>query len=171
MPRQAPCQIGEEFLRGRIDPVHVLDDENERPSVARAEEHVAKHAQGPLFQLGSGKAAEEFRRSRHAKKVGEQYGRLAGEQDDGAVAPDSTLIELMKTLDLTIAPHQRGQSALLRYLQPGAAVDLAHQGICPDRLGLTLHLELAQVLENEEPIQEVLGVATYHDLARLRQAE
>ena len=42
MARQAPRQVREELLGGRIDPVHVLDDEDEERRLARAEEHLAQ---------------------------------------------------------------------------------------------------------------------------------
>src|SRR5262249_38812789 len=69
-------QVREEFLRSRIDPVHVLDDEDEERPLARAEEYVAQQIKGPLLELGARQAIEEFRRGGNAKEVGEQNGRL-----------------------------------------------------------------------------------------------
>ena len=86
MAGQAPRQMREEFLRGRIDPVHVLDDEDEGRRLARAEEHVAKHAQGPLLELRTGQAIEEFRRGGDAEEVGEQDDRLLSLQARGSRA-------------------------------------------------------------------------------------
>ena len=76
MARQARCEVGEEFLRGRVDPVDVLDDEDEWRQLARAEKHVAKHAEGPLLELGAGQAIEKLRRRGDAEEVGEQNGSL-----------------------------------------------------------------------------------------------
>src|SRR5262245_33931250 len=72
MAEQARRQMRQEFLGGRIDPVQVLDDENERRQLAGAEEHVAQYAQEPLFQLSTGQAVEKLRRGGHAEEVGEQ---------------------------------------------------------------------------------------------------
>ena len=76
MARQARCEVGEEFLRSRVDPVDVLDDEDEWRQLARAEKHVAKHAEGPLLELGTGQAIEKLRRRGDAEEVGEQNGSL-----------------------------------------------------------------------------------------------
>ena len=64
--------MGQELIRGRVDPVHVLDDEDERLLLAHAEKHVANRAEGPLLELGARQPVEEFRRRRHAQEMGEQ---------------------------------------------------------------------------------------------------
>src|SRR5215467_416531 len=237
----------EELLRGRIDPVHVFDDEDDRPRFAHAKEELTNGAKGPLLELGTGHAIEKFRWGRHPEEVGKQDGRLvaleakepelfddatpdafaghtigeievasqyfhdrairhrpaiggagglqlygsgpfdppqefveqtgladawfASEQHDAAVAPDRPLIDLTQMLDLGISPDQRGQAALLGHFQPCAALDLSDESVDTHGIGFALHLELAQVLEGEVPVPEVLRTLTHHDLAWLRQAE
>src|SRR5215468_2246154 len=193
----------EELLRGRVDPVHVLDEDDDRPCVAHAKEEVTNRVQGPFLELGTGHAIEKFRWGGHPEEVGQQHGRFvaleayepelfnyatpdifaghaigeievasqyfhdrairhrppirgagglqldgsgpfdppqefveqtgladarfASEQHDAAGAPDRALIDLTQTLDLGVAPDQRGQATLLGHFQPGAALDLTHE--------------------------------------------
>src|SRR4030095_5450763 len=73
---QARRQMREEFLRGCIDPVHVLENEDEWRSLARSEKHVTQRVEGPFHELRPGHAIEEFGRRGDAEKVGEQDDRL-----------------------------------------------------------------------------------------------
>src|SRR5262252_9463726 len=66
----------EELLRSRVDPVHVLDDDDDRPCVAHAKEEVTNRVQGPFLELGTGHATEKFRWGRHPEEVGQQDGRF-----------------------------------------------------------------------------------------------
>src|SRR5215467_15707327 len=66
----------EELLRGRVDPVHVLDDDDDRPCVAHATEEVTNRVQGAFLELGTGHAIEKFRWGGHPEEVGQQHGRF-----------------------------------------------------------------------------------------------
>src|SRR2546428_14158984 len=72
MAGKAAREIREDFLGGRVDPMEVFDDQNEGRRLARAEQHVAKHAKGTLLELGTRQTVEEFRRSGHTEEVAEQ---------------------------------------------------------------------------------------------------
>src|SRR2546426_3686667 len=72
MAGQARRQTREEFLRGRIDPVNVLEDQDEWRCLARAEKDFTEHAEGPLLELGTEQAVEKFNRGGRAEEVGEQ---------------------------------------------------------------------------------------------------
>src|SRR5262249_25454862 len=109
MAGQACRQMRQEFLGSRIDPVHVLDDEDKWHQLAGAEEHVAHHVQEPLFQLSTGKAVEKLRRGRHAKKMGEQHGALFSLQTQELELLSDTTPELLATdshREAEVAPQQ-----------------------------------------------------------------
>ena len=121
MAGQAGRQMRQEFLGGRIDPVHVLDDEDERRQRAGAEEHVAQRAQEPLFQLRTGKAVEKLRRGGHTEEVGEQDGALLPLQAQalqflGDAAPD--LLATAPLDEAEVAPQQLHDRAV----RHGAAI-------------------------------------------------
>ena len=108
MARQAPRQVREEFLRGRIDPVHVLDDEDEEGGLARAEEHLAQQLVGPLLELRAGQAIEEFRRGGDAEEVGEQDDRvlsLQAEELELVGHPVSDLVAGDPFVESEVAPQ------------------------------------------------------------------
>ena len=65
-----------ELRRARVQPVHVLDEEQDRCRPARAQEDVAQEPQGPLLELGRGEAFDELRRRRDAEEMGEEGQRL-----------------------------------------------------------------------------------------------
>src|SRR3989441_11552206 len=93
MAGKAAREIREDFLGGRVDPMEVFDDQNEGRRLARAEQHVAKHAKGTLLELGTRQTIEEFRRSGHTEEVGEQDRPLLSLQAQelklfGNMAPD-----------------------------------------------------------------------------------
>ena len=72
-----------------------------------------------------------------------------------------------RPLPLAARPIERRQPALLRDLEPGPAADLALDGVRADGLGLALDLEVAEVLEDEEALAELLGVPAHRDLPGL----
>src|SRR5215467_1681352 len=81
----------EELLRGRIDPVHVFDDEDDRPRFAHAKEELTNGAKGPLLELGTGHATEKFRWGGHPEEVGKQDGRfVALEAQEPELFDDAT---------------------------------------------------------------------------------
>ena len=97
--------------------------------------------------------------------------RLAGQQDDRPLARRPRAGSAARAPQLAVAPDQRGQPALLRDLEPGAALHLARERVGADRLALSLHLEVAEILEDEHPIAEVLRPPADDDLARLGDVE
>src|SRR6266571_5438327 len=93
MAGQTLRETREEFLRARIDPVDVFDDDNEWRRLARAENHVAKHPEGPLLELRTDQPIEKLLGRRDAEEMGEQDGLLVSLQVQelkllGNAAPD-----------------------------------------------------------------------------------
>ena len=74
MVRQTGCEMREKFLRARVQPVNVFDDQGKRPGFARPEEQIAEEIEGPCLELRSRLAIEEFLRRGHPEEVGEQDG-------------------------------------------------------------------------------------------------
>src|SRR2546428_13714217 len=72
MAGQAPRQLGQKFLGAGVDPVEMLDCEDDRSRLAHAEEHVAEHAEGPLLELRDAEAIEKFLGGGDAEEVGEE---------------------------------------------------------------------------------------------------
>src|SRR5262249_2880171 len=72
MVGQPGDEMLEKLLRARIDPVQVLDDHDDRPVEARAEEHVAQRAKRSRLQLGPREAIEERGRRRPAEEMREE---------------------------------------------------------------------------------------------------
>ncbi len=71
----------------------VFHDDNEWRRLARAENHVAKHPEGPLLELRTGQPIEKLLGSGDAQEVGEQNGLLVSLQAQelkllGNAAPD-----------------------------------------------------------------------------------
>src|SRR5262249_42880067 len=67
--------------------------------------------------------------------------------------------------ELLLAPDQRGQPALLRHLQAGAAAVLPRERVSADGSRLSLDLEFPEILEREESGAQVLRGLAHHDLA------
>src|SRR5262249_1528675 len=108
MAGQAAGKIREELLRGRVDPVHVFDDEDDRPRVAHAEEDVANGAEGPLLELGTGQAAEKLLRGRYPEEVSKQNGRffaLEAEESELFGDPVSDLFDGHAIGEAEVAPE------------------------------------------------------------------
>src|SRR6266545_965473 len=237
----------EKFFRARIQPVNILDDEEDERRLARAKEQVAERAEGPLLELSAADAIEKLRRGGHPKEVRDQdppvfsfqaqilepltdafadflpadplgetevsphefrnwtvghravIGRarrfqfddsspiegpeelveqpgladtgVALDQHDGTVPSVGPVIGLGQTPQLVVPADQWRQPALLGNLEPGSATDLADQRVSPNRLGLPFDLELAQVLEHEESVRQVLSPPADDDLPRLRETQ
>ena len=148
MAGQARRQMREEFLRGRVDPVHVLDDQDERRRFARAEQHVAQHVEGPLLQLGARQAVEKFRRRGHAEEVGEQDGRFLAFQAEELKLFGDTVPELLACDPLgqtEVSPQQLHDRAV----RHGAAVRHARR----------LQLEGSGAVEPPQELVEQAGFA------------
>ena len=77
--------------------------------------------------------------------------RLPGQQDDRPLARGRAPEGPREHGELAVAPHQRAQRALRGDLEPGAALHLARERVGADRLALALHLEVAEILEGEQP--------------------
>src|SRR6266508_4722837 len=96
---------------------------------------------------------------------------VALDQHDGTMPSVGPAIRLGQTPQLVVATDQRCQPALLGHLEPGSATDLADQRVSPNRLGLPFDLELAQILEHEESVRQVLSSPADDDLSRLRETQ
>jgi hypothetical protein len=93
--------------------------------------------------------------------------RLPGQQDGRPLACRRAPEGPREHGELAVASHQRAQRALRGDLEPGSTLHLARERVGADRLALSLHLEIAEILEGEHPIPEVLGASTDDDLPGL----
>src|SRR2546421_10522053 len=66
--------MAEELVRARVDPVDVLDDQDDRLRLARTNKHVAEQVEGPSLELRRRQPIEKFWRSRNSEEVREQDG-------------------------------------------------------------------------------------------------
>src|SRR2546425_5347136 len=142
MAGKAAREIREDFLGGRVDPMEVFDDQNEGRRLARAEQHVAKHAKGTLLELGTRQTIEEFRRSGPTEEVAEQDRPLLSLQAQelklfGNMAPD--LLPRGPERETEVSPQQLKDRAV----RHGAAVRYAGR----------LELESSGCIE---PVQELV---------------
>src|SRR5205823_3036006 len=64
--------MAEELVRARVDPVDVLDDQDDRLRLARTNKQIAEQVEGPSFELRRRQPIEKFWRSRNPEEVREQ---------------------------------------------------------------------------------------------------
>ena len=99
-------QVPEEFLGAGVEPVDVLDDDDERLAAARAEQHRGDGAEGPLLELGGREAGQEFRRRGGAEEMGEQDRRLLVVDPEAPEARGDAIADV-SPLMLSVRPRAR----------------------------------------------------------------
>ena len=92
---------------------------------------------------------------------------LADQHDDRAVAIGGLPVPGGEPYELAIASDQGGQPTLPRDLQPCPPRELRGHGPHPDRLVLSLDLELAEVVEVEIAVGQAMRVRAERDLPGL----